>query len=98
MEFAGTVTVAGTVTAVLLLERLTTNPPLGATAFNVTVQASVPEPVMEPLPQVTALTVVPVPLRLTVVEAPLEELLVRASEPETAPAVVGSNWTDKVAV
>ncbi len=98
MEFAGTVTVAGTVTAVLLLERLTTNPPLGAAAFNVTVQASVPEPVMEPLPQVTALTVVPVPLRLTVVEAPLEELLVRVSEPETAPAVVGSNRTVSVAV
>jgi hypothetical protein len=44
-----TVTDAGTVTAVLLLARLTTNPPLGAAVFNVTVQLSVPAPVIDPL-------------------------------------------------
>jgi hypothetical protein len=98
VALAGTVTVAGTVTAVLLLDRVTTNPPLGAAAFRVTVQAWVPEPVMAPLPQVSALTVIPVPLRLTVVEAPVEELLVMVSEPEAAPAAVGSNCTVRVAV
>src|SRR6202044_895777 len=37
-----TVTVAGTVTAALLLARLTANPPLDAAAFKLTVQLSVP--------------------------------------------------------
>ncbi len=46
---AATVTVAGTVTAELLLARLTVNPPLAAAAFSVTVQLSVPAPVMDPL-------------------------------------------------
>jgi hypothetical protein len=52
---AGTITVAGTVTAALLLDRLTTRPPLGAAVFSVTVQASVPAPVMDPMLQVKAL-------------------------------------------
>lgn len=39
---AGTVTDAGTVTALLLLARVTANPPAGAAALSVTVQASVP--------------------------------------------------------
>jgi hypothetical protein len=43
----GTVTEAGTVTADLLLASLTANPPLAAAAFNVTVQLSVPDPVIE---------------------------------------------------
>jgi hypothetical protein len=45
---AGTVTDAGTVTALLLLERLTASPPVPAAAESVTVHASVPEPVMDP--------------------------------------------------
>jgi hypothetical protein len=40
----------------------------------------------------------PVPLKLTTVEVPVEELLVMVSEPEAAPAVVGSNCTVSVAV
>lgn len=40
----------------------------------------------------------PVPLKLTAVEVPVEELLVMVSEPEAAPAVVGSNCTVSVAV
>lgn len=47
VALAATVTVAGTVTTVLLLERLTLCPPVPAAELNVTVQASVPEPVME---------------------------------------------------
>jgi hypothetical protein len=87
------------VTALLLLARLTAKPPVGAAAFRVTVQLSVPDPVNDPLVQLSALnTGTPVPLRLTMVEVPLEELLVRVSEPEAAPAVVGSNCTVSVAV
>jgi hypothetical protein len=73
---AGTVTAAGIVTAVLLLERLRFIPPVGAAAVRFTVQASVPDPVREPLSQESALNAadaggrasatVPVPLRLMV--------------------------------
>ena len=48
---AGTVTEAGTTTALLLLERLTLKPPVGADPVNVTVQASVPAPVIDELLQ-----------------------------------------------
>jgi hypothetical protein len=51
---AATVTEAGTVTALLLLERLTLNPPLGAAALNATVQESVPAPAIDPLAQLNA--------------------------------------------
>src|ERR1039458_114709 len=44
---AATVTVAGTITAELLLARFTANPPLAAATFSVTVQLSVPAPVIE---------------------------------------------------
>ena len=48
---AVTVTVAGTETAELLLDRLTVSPPLGAAALNATVQVSLPAPVIVPLVQ-----------------------------------------------
>jgi len=96
---AATVTLAGTTTAALLLARLKAKPPLGAAAFSVTVQLSVPAPVIDPLVQVRPLsTGTPVPLKLTTVDVPLEELLVSMREPETAPAAVGSNCTARVAV
>ncbi len=99
VEPAATVTEAGTETDELLLARLTVNPPVAAAAFSVTVQLSVPDPVNDPLVQLSPLsTGTPVPLRLTPVEVPPEELLVRVSEPEMAPAVVGSNCTVSVAV
>jgi len=64
---AAIVTVAGTVAAELLLDRLATNPPLGAAPFRLTVQLSVPAPVIEELEQESELRVaMPVPLRLTV--------------------------------
>lgn len=56
-EPAATVTEAGTVTAVLLLVRLTATPPLAAAALKVTVQLSVPAPVMEAALQETPLSV-----------------------------------------
>jgi hypothetical protein len=96
---AATVTEAGTVTAVLLLARVTANPPLAAATFSVTVQLSVPAPVIDPLVQLSPLnTGTPVPLRLINVEVPLDELLVRVNEPLAAPAIVGSNCTVSVAV
>ena len=66
VAFAGTVTVAGTFTAVPLLDRFTLNPPLGAAALNVTVQTSVADPVIDPLLQESPLSAAaaasPVPL------------------------------------
>jgi hypothetical protein len=52
---AATVTVAGTVTAVLPLVRPTLKPPLPAAELNVAVQASVPDPVRDALPHEIAL-------------------------------------------
>jgi hypothetical protein len=48
---AATVTEAGMVTDELLLARLTVKPPVGAAALSVTVQLSVPAPVIDPLAQ-----------------------------------------------
>lgn len=66
---AGTVTEAGTLTKPLLLVRLTVSPPVGAEPDSVREHESESEPVMDVLPQLTALKVgatdVPVPLRLT---------------------------------
>jgi hypothetical protein len=94
-----TVTEAGTVTAELLLARPTANPPLAAATFSVTVQLSVPAPVIDALLQVKPLNAgVPEPLRLTTVDVPLDELLVKVNEPVSVPAAVGSNSTVSVAV
>jgi hypothetical protein len=94
VEPAATVTDAGTVTALLLLASVTLAPPLGAAALRVTVQASVPEPVMEALVQLIEPSVArPVPLRLMVVVLPAVALLVMVSVPVAAPAEVGSNCT-----
>ncbi len=97
---AATVTIAGTVTALLLLARLTGNPPLAAAAFNVTVQLSVPAPVIDPLAQLSpASTGTPVPLRFMAVDVPVEELLVRFSVLCCRSCGgAGSNWTVNVAV
>jgi hypothetical protein len=53
---AATVTDAGTVTDELLLDRFTPNPPVGAAAVSVAVQASVAAPVSELAVQLTALS------------------------------------------
>jgi hypothetical protein len=79
LALAGTVTVAGTVTAALLLARLTLKPPLPAAAVSVTVQLSLPDPVIDALLQVSALNVpapaVPVPVRLITAVPLVDELL-----------------------
>ena len=94
-----TVTDEGTLTADLLLARLTVNPPLAAAVFRLTVQLSVPAPVIAPLAQLRPLNPArPLPLKLTAVEVPVDELLVSVSDPVTAPVEVGSNCTVRVAV
>jgi hypothetical protein len=80
---AGTVTVLGTVTAELLLDKFTFSPPLGAPADISTVHASVPDPVIVPLLQDSALSVAdtgaPVPLRLMTAVPLVDELLLIVS-------------------
>jgi len=96
---AGTLTEFGTVTASLLLARLTETPPVAADAFNVTEQLSVADPVIEALLQVREVSMgTPVPDKLTVEVAPLEELLLIVNVPVAEPAEVGSNCTVSVAV
>ena len=79
-EPAATVTEDGTVTAALLLERLTANPPLAAAAFNVNEHVSVPAPRNDEVVHEKALIEgCPVPLRGTVVVEPLAASLVSVS-------------------
>lgn len=96
---AAIVTEAGTVTAVLLLDKVTVVA-LVAADVSVTVQASVPAPVSDELLQERALSVAgacPVPLRLMVAVPPLVALLLMAIDPVKAPAVVGSKLIVRVA-
>lgn len=89
---AGTETLAGTVTELLLLAREALRPPAGAGPDKLTVHVSASDPVIEVLLQDTALTVgvivVPVPLRLT---AAVGALLEMVNCPDVVLAVVGSN-------
>jgi hypothetical protein len=102
VALAGMVIVAGRVTAALLLCRLTLDPPLPAGALRVTVQASMPEPVIWPLEQESPLNApgatVPVPLRVITADGFVEELLVRVRAPVAPPVAKGSKWTVSVAV
>ncbi len=93
----------GTVTAVLLLDRFTLIPPVGAAELTVTVQASVPAPVREPVVQLKAdtlgrIAIVPVPLRATATVPLFVALLVRVRVPVTAPLASGTNCTVTTAV
>jgi hypothetical protein len=100
VAFAATVTEAGTVTAALLLARLTVKPPVPAAALSVTVQLSLPAPVIDALLQERALNTpapaVPVPVRLITAVALVDELLWIVTCPVAAPVVVGSNCTCSV--
>jgi hypothetical protein len=96
---AATVTEPGTVTNELLLARLTANPPLAAAVLSVTVQLSVPDPMIDPLVQLSPVSPgTPVPLRATTIDVPFEELLVSDSCPVSAPAAPGANCTLSVVV
>jgi len=79
LALAGTTTVAGTVTAALLLVTDTLKPPLPAGPLSVTVQASLPAPVIDALLQESALnnpdTAVPVPVSPITAVPLVDELL-----------------------
>ena len=83
VAFAGTTTVAGTVTAVLLLLNPTLTPPLPAAELSVTVQLSLPAPVRDALVQDNELnvpdTAVPVPLSPISAVPLVDELLLIVS-------------------
>jgi hypothetical protein len=100
VAFAGTTTVAGTVTAVLLLPSPTLTPPLPAAELSVAVHVSLPAPVSDALLQETPLnapdTAVPVPLSPMIAVPLVEELLWMVSWPVTPPVAVGSNCTFSV--
>lgn len=102
VALAGTVTVAGKITAPLLLVSPMLIPPLGAALFSVTVHASEPAPVIDALPHARALKTgalaMPVPLSATTAEPLFDELLTMVNWPVAAPANVGSNWISSVAV
>ena len=92
--FAGIVTDEGTETAVLLLDTLMFIPPVGAGVVSVTVQASVPAPVMVALLQeraASAAFIVPVPVRATEAVWLVVELLAMVRLPIAAPDAVGVN-------
>lgn len=95
-----TVTLAGTLTAELLLDRVTTWPPEDAGALRVTVQASVAAPVMVAAVQPMELSVPgdasPVPLRLMRTVPLVAALLLTVMEPVAAPDEVGSKVTCSV--
>ena len=96
---AATVTEEGTVTADELLDRATTWPPVGAAALSVTVQLSVAAAVSEAAEQLSLLGIAcPVPLSAIAEVVPVEELLVRVTDPVSAPAFVGSKSMVRVFV
>jgi hypothetical protein len=99
---AATVTDAGTVTALLLLDRETARPPAPAGALSVTVQASVVAPLSDALVQEIPLSApvaaAPVPLSVTTLVAPVPALLLIVTEPLAAPVLAGSNVTASVVV
>lgn len=98
---ADTMTVAGTLTAALLLERLTTIPPAGAGAVRDTAQGSVMGWVTVPTLQArssSAAGATPVPLKLITSFGFVGELLAMVNRPVAAPIVFGSNCTLIVAV
>ncbi len=73
---AGMVTCVGTTTALLLLVRLTPRPSLGAVEFRLTVQSSVPAPVIDAVEHVNPFsTGTPVPESVTDVDDPLDASL-----------------------
>jgi len=96
---ATTVTEDGTVTAALLLDKLTVNPPAPAAAFRLTVQMSVPDAIIAPFAHTSASTVdSPVPDRVTIRGAPSVELFANVIVPVDVPAAAGSNCTLRFAV
>lgn len=89
---AGTVTDTGTLTALSLLARATSRPPLAAVAFSVTVHVSLEAPVTDPFTQFSPVSIgTPMPLKATEAELAFDALLETLSWPLADPDAVGSN-------
>lgn len=89
----------GTVTALLLLVKVTASPPLSAAALSVTAQLSLAAPVIEVLVQVSALNRgTPLPSSPILFRDPSAEVVVRSSSPVAEPVTVGSNCRVTVAL
>jgi hypothetical protein len=98
---AGTSTLAGTTTYVLLLETLTLIPALGAAAVSETAHTSVVKPLTDALEQeseLKAALAAPVvePVKPTLTELPADELLETLRTPVALPDTVGLNFTVRV--
>jgi hypothetical protein len=98
VPFAATITAGGAITAALLLDRATLKAPAGAGWPIVTVQTSVPVPVMDALLQEKPVSCgIPVPFSATTAVLFVEELLVTVNWPVAAPSAEGVNCTLSVA-
>jgi hypothetical protein len=101
LAYCGTTTLAGTVTAELLLARFTVILPLVFLEFNVTEQAKAPGPVIEGLlhDRSARLTAGAVPFPVSAIDALglLEALLLTVILPDATYSTVGSNCTSSVA-
>jgi len=103
VAFGGTMMLPGTVTAELLLTRLTSTLLLPAGAVNVTVQLSLSDPVSDELLQEMPLSTLcgvagaagstPRPLRLITGSPPAVTLPITVTSPDTSPALAGVNST-----
>lgn len=99
VEPAGSVIEAGTTKDELLLLRLTFKPPLGTATLVVTLQLSVPAPVIVVLLQLSRFSLgTPLPCSPIFFKAPSDELLVMEKLPVVDPVALGSNCTVNVAV
>ena len=98
VEPAASVIEAGTTKDGLLLLRLTFRPPMGTAVLVVTVQLSVPAPVIVVLVQLSWASLgTPLPCSPILLKAPSDELLVKSSSPVAEPVTVGSNCKVTVA-
>jgi hypothetical protein len=104
---AGTVTDAGTVTALLLLDRFTLNPPDGAALVSVTVQASVAAPVSVRLLQERELNattllevppLTPFPWSFTVATGVDDPADIRLNWPVESATAWGLKWSFRLSV
>jgi hypothetical protein len=96
---AGSVIEAGTTKDELLLVRLTFRPPLGTAVLVVTVQLSVPAPVIVVLVQLSRVSLgTPRPCSPIFRKDPFDALLVMERLPVADPVAVGSNCNVSVAV
>ncbi len=103
-EPAGTVIEAGTEAALLLLWRLTPNPPLGAALVSATVHTSAPAPVIvelwheRALRAVNVLLEVLIPLPCNFTQAFAAVLVMTLRSPVESALELGLNWTFRLSV